>query len=69
MHIEIIGILASIIVLISFLYSKEKHIRIVNITGAILFVIYGLSISAFSIWFLNGILIIVHFIKLRKIKK
>lgn len=60
MNCEIIGIVASILVLISFLFKKEKHIRIVNITGAITFVIYGILINALSIWLLNSILIIIH---------
>lgn len=46
---EIIGTIASIIVLISFLFKNEKQIRIINIIGAICFVIYGITINAFSI--------------------
>ena len=66
MNYEVIGILASILVLISFLFKKEKHIRIVNITGAITFVIYGLLINALSIYLLNGILILIHLYYLKK---
>ena len=57
---ELIGTLASVLVLISFLMSGEKKIRIINITGAIMFVIYGVLINAFSVWFLNGALILIH---------
>lgn len=60
MWIESIGIFATIFVLISFLFSKPKQIRIVNIIGAILFVIYGLLISSLSVWLLNGALIAIH---------
>ena len=63
---EILGILASIFVLISFLFKKERSIRLVNIFGATLFVIYGILINAFSVWFLNGILILVHLYYLNK---
>lgn len=66
---ELIGVLASVFVLISFVLNGEKNIRIANIAGAVLFVIYGIQIGAFSIWFLNGILILVHFYKLYKIIK
>lgn len=66
MSYEAIGTLASILVLMSFLFSGEKKIRIVNIFGAMLFVIYGILIDAFSVWFLNGALLIVHTIKLFK---
>ena len=58
--IEILGVCASLMVLISFLFRKEAHIRAVNIGGALLFVIYGHCIGAFSVWFLNSVLIIVH---------
>jgi len=63
---EILGTIASVIVLISFLMKGEKKIRIINIVGAIMFVVYGLSINAFSVWFLNGMLFIIHIIKLLK---
>lgn len=61
---EILGIIATIIVLISFLMKGENKIRVVNIIGAICFVIYGLSIKAFSVWLLNGILVLIHIYKL-----
>lgn len=57
---ELIGTLASVLVLISFLMRGEKKIRIINIIGAIMFVIYGILINAFSVWFLNGALILIH---------
>lgn len=67
MNFEILGTIASIIVLISFLMKSEKKIRLVNIIGALMFVIYGLSINAFSVWFLNGSLCIVHIYRLIKL--
>lgn len=60
MNYEIVGTIASVIVLLSFIATKEKRIRIINIFGAALFVLYGLLINAFSVWLLNGILILVH---------
>lgn len=60
MSYEILGIIASTLVLISFLFKKERSIRLVNILGAIMFVIYGLLINALSVWLLNGILIFIH---------
>lgn len=64
--VEIIGIAASVFVLISFLSNGEMKIRLVNIIGATLFIIYGVLINSFSVWFLNGILFIVHCYKLLK---
>jgi hypothetical protein len=59
-NVEIIGTIASVIVLLSFIATEEKRIRIINIFGAALFVLYGLLIHAFSVWLLNGVLILVH---------
>ena len=58
--VEILGILASCFVLVSFILRGEKKIRTVNIAGATLFVIYGILIRSFSTYFLNGMLICVH---------
>mgnify|MGYP006987440725 FL=1 len=66
MSYELIGTLASIIVLISFIARGENKIRIINIIGALIFVIYGLLINAFSVWFLNGMLILIHLYKIKR---
>lgn len=68
MNIEILGTIASAIVLLSFLMKGEFNIRLVNIIGAIVFVIYGILINAFSVWFLNGALCFIHVYKLFKNK-
>lgn len=69
MNFEILGTIASIMVLISFLMKSEKSIRTINIFGAITFVIYGIGINAFSVWFLNGVLCLVHTYRLLKMRK
>lgn len=66
MNYEIIGTMASIMVLLSFLMVGEKKIRLINIIGALMFVAYGLLINAFSVWFLNGALVIIHLYKIKK---
>ena len=68
MNVEFLGTFASILVLVSFLMKSEKKIRAVNIIGAIFFVIYGILINAFSVWFLNGALCLVHAYRLIKLK-
>lgn len=68
MNFEVLGTIASIIVLISFLMKDEKGIRRVNVVGALVFVIYGIGINAFSVWFLNGMLFIIHIYKLIKMR-
>lgn len=64
MIIEIIGTLSSIIILMSFLFSDLKVIRVINIIGSVVFIVYGILINSFSICFLNIILVIVHIVKL-----
>ena len=66
MNYESIGILASIIVLISFIAKGENKIRIINIIGALVFVIYGLLINSFSVWFLIVMLVIIHLYYINK---
>ena len=65
--IELIGLIATLFVLISFLQKSEINIRKFNIVGASLFVIYGLLISSVSVWLLNGILLGVHIKRLKEL--
>ena len=67
--VELIGILATLLVLISFLFTGEIKIRVINIVGAVIFVIYGVLINSLSVWILNSALIIIHIVKLYKYKK
>ena len=64
--VEAIGITATLFVLLSFMFKDAKRIRIVNIVGAALFVIYGLMLNALSVWLLNGALIAIHIYYLLK---
>lgn len=66
MKYEIIGICGTILILIGFLSNSEKRIRIFDMIGSVCFVSYGFLIGAWSNVLLNGILIIVHIIKLNK---
>lgn len=65
---EIIGLWGTLFVLLSFLMKDLKKVRIVNIIGAVLFVVYGVLINAYSTWILNGVLIIIHIFFLTKRK-
>ena len=67
-NVEIIGLVATLFVLASFLTSGEKNIRIINIVGALIFVAYGLMLGALSVWLLNGILCFIHIYKLSRLK-
>lgn len=60
MNPEIIGLLATVLVLASFIARGEKRIRTINIAGALLFAVYGFMIGALSTWLLNGVLVLIH---------
>lgn len=69
---EIVGILAGLFVLGSFLMKGEIKIRFVNLLGAILFVTYGILIGSLSVSVINGALVIVqiyYLIKYQRSKK
>jgi hypothetical protein len=66
MIIELLGIVATLFVLVSFLMKDAARIRKINIIGAMLFVIYGLLIGSISVWLLNGVLCVVHILYLKQ---
>lgn len=72
MKYELIGIIGTIFVLVSFLQKSEEKIRQVNIIGASFFIIYGIITKTYSTAILNTALLFIHLIKLNlvgKIKK
>lgn len=66
MFYEAIGLMATLLVLASFLVNDIKLVRTINIAGAAFFVAYGLLIGALSTWLLNAILVFVHIYHLVK---
>ncbi|MFN4234980.1 MAG: uroporphyrinogen decarboxylase [Bacteroidia bacterium] len=65
---ELIGYLASLGVLLSFLMKEIKALRIVNIVGCFLFVIYGVMLNfSWPIIITNVSIIIINFYYLYKI--
>ncbi|PKM84495.1 MAG: hypothetical protein CVU86_07115, partial [Firmicutes bacterium HGW-Firmicutes-11] len=56
-------------VLIAFTRKGELQIRLVSLIGAILFLIYGILLSATSVILLNWILIGVHVQRIIKLRK
>lgn len=69
MNPEYLGTLATLLILASFCFTKNKHIRFVNILGSALFVVYGIMIGAFSVWLLNGACILVNIVKMNNARK
>ena len=73
---EWLGLIASVIILVSFLMSSQIKTRIINMVGCIAFVIYGLLLPTYSTAFMNFAVLVVHivfltrhFVKLRREKK
>ncbi len=50
---EWIGYMASFIVMISFLYKNIRTLRLINSTGAIVFIIYGILLNSIPIIITN----------------
>jgi len=58
--VEVLGIIATLFILVSFIMKGERKIRSINIFGAVLFVVYGFFISSLSNIILNTALIFIH---------
>lgn len=69
MYIEILGIVASLFVLACFTFDNPKIIRLLDMVGAGLYIVYGFCIGSFSNIFLNGALVIIQIVKLVKLYK
>ena len=68
MWIELVGIIAGIIVLGSFLSKEQKRIRIVNAIGSVVFIVYGVLITSYATIFLNGVMVLVQIVYLLRMK-
>ena len=66
---ELIGILAGLIVLGSFLLEDQVKIRVVNAVGSVVFVVYGILITSYATVFLNATMIFVQIYYLNKIRR
>lgn len=66
---EIIGIIGTLFIILAFTLNGELKIRIFDLIGAILFVIYGITIGSFSTILLNGMLIVIQIYKIIKLKR
>ena len=69
MFVELIGYLASIVILIGFTFKGESKIRTINMIGSLLFIVYGLLIKAYPVALLNALTIVVNIRALLKTKK
>ena len=61
------GILAGVLILVSFAFKNVNTIRLVNIFAAIMFVIYGVLIDGIPLIITNSLLIIINVFYLGKV--
>lgn len=66
---ELLGIIGTLFIVLAFSLDGEIKIRLFDLIGAILFVIYGFLINSFSTILLNIILTIIQIYKLYKLRR
>ena len=66
MTTEIIGIIATTLIAMSFLSNNLKTIRILNTVGSIIMIIYGYLLNAYSTIILNTIVILINIKKIKR---
>lgn len=57
---ELIGYAGSLLVAISLMMKSLVRLRLINLAGAVFFVVYGLLIGAVPVAFLNGLIVCVN---------
>ncbi|MCU7495069.1 MAG: hypothetical protein HF314_03960 [Ignavibacteria bacterium] len=67
--LELIGYLASLLVAASLTMSNIWKLRWINLTGALMFVIYALSVHAYPVFAVNGFIVIVDIYYLLQLSK
>lgn len=67
--IEILGIVASLFIILAFLFKDIRIIRILDTVGALLYVIYGILIHSWVNIFLNTVLILIQIYRLIELKR
>lgn len=67
--VEWLGLLGSFVILFGLAFTDIIKLRLLNILGSFIFMIYGISIGSLSVWILNLACIIQNVYKLIKLKK
>ena len=66
-YLEIVGWIATFVVIGSFLINDMLRLRSVNLVGATLWLIYGIIAGSFSIMFLNIVVMCIQVFKIRQL--
>ncbi len=65
---EWLGILGTLFIILAFTMNGETKIRVFDMIGAVLFIVYGFTIGSFSTILLNVVLVVVQAYKLLRRK-
>jgi predicted branched-subunit amino acid permease len=57
---DIIGYLASLVLLLSFTRKNVKHLRIINTAGCLLFVVYGVMLHVWPVIITNVAIVLIN---------
>ena len=68
-YLEIVGWIATFVVIGSFLINDMLKLRSLNLVGATLWLIYGIIAGSFSIMFLNIVVMCIQVFKIRQLLK
>ena len=68
-YLEIVGWVATFVVIGSFLINDMLKLRSVNLVGATLWLVYGVIAGLFSIMFLNIVVMCIQVFKIRQLLK
>ena len=63
-NIELIGYIATVFILASFVISNLKTLRVVNMIGGGLWMVYGFVMGSSSIFIGNLLMVLIHIVKL-----
>jgi len=67
--LEIVGWIATFVVIGSFLVNDMLKLRSINLMGATLWLIYGIIASSYSIIFLNVVVMSIQIFKINQLLK
>ena len=68
-NLEIVGWIATFVVIGSFLVNDMLKLRSINLMGATLWLIYGIIASSYSIIFLNVVVMSIQIFKINQLLK
>ncbi len=63
-YFEIIGFVATVILVIAYLFHNLLTVRKINTVACVIFVIYGILIKAYSVVLSNSIIAIIHIVNI-----